>query len=59
MPDGVDNTPPKTRTLSWAAIVRRLWGDEWNKKETVYQFSNGREFKSTDYGTSGVYRPED
>jgi hypothetical protein len=24
--------------------VRDAWGDEWHKKETVYEFGNGRKF---------------
>lgn len=57
MADGVETDPPNTRTLSWAAIVRKLWGDEWTKKETVYEFSNDRKFESTDSTASGIYRP--
>lgn len=55
MADGVETKPPMTRVLSWAAAVKKAWGDQWNKKETVYQFSNGREFKSTDHTDSGIY----
>jgi hypothetical protein len=32
-------------------MVRQAWGDEWHKKEVVYDFSNGRKFK--DPGASG------
>lgn len=56
MPDGVDTKPPNTRTISFGALVRKLWGDEWHKKETVYEFGKARKFESSDYGTSGIYR---
>lgn len=44
-----------TRTIDYAAWVRKLWGKEWNKPETVYEFSNGRKFESTDATDSGIY----
>lgn len=51
---GVPTTPPNTRTIDWAALVRKAWGDDWAKKETVYKFTKGREFK--DSGShSGIY----
>lgn len=56
MADGVPTDPPNTKTLSWAAMVKKLWGDEWHKKETIYEFSDGREFKSTDADETGIYR---
>lgn len=52
----VDTKTPTTRTIDYSAQVRRVWGDEWHKRETVYEFSNGRKFESTDQSTSGIYR---
>ena len=46
----------QTRTLSWKEIVERTWGKEWNEPEVVYQFSDGREFRSTDKTDSGIYQ---
>lgn len=45
--------PPnvKTKRLDWAALVRRQAGDELQKKEPAYEFSNGRKFNDT--GTNG------
>jgi hypothetical protein len=48
---GVPTKPPVFRTLDWGALVRNAWGDEWLKKETVYEFGNGRKF--VDPGASG------
>jgi hypothetical protein len=50
------NQPPiKMRDLDWAALVRQREGEAYNAKEVVYEFSNGREFKSTDSTDSGIY----
>lgn len=51
------SAPPTTRTLDWASIVRKIWGDEYLKKEVVYEFSNGKKYESTDASTSGIYTP--
>ena len=40
---------------NWGAEVRRAWGEEYYKADTAYEFSNGREFKSTDASDSGIY----
>lgn len=50
MADGIPTDPPATRSLDWAAIVRKIWGDEWNKRETVYEFSNKRKFEDSRRG---------
>lgn len=42
---------PNTRPIDYAALVRQAWGDEWNKPDTAYKFSNAREFK--DPGENG------
>ena len=36
---------PVFRTLDLGAEVRRIWGPNWNKPETAYEFSNGRKFE--------------
>lgn len=51
----VPTTPPKTKSVDWGAQVRQIWGDEWHKDDVVYKFSNGREFKSSDDSSSGIY----
>lgn len=38
-------TPAKFREIDLSAEIRKIWGPEWNKPETSYKFSNGREFK--------------
>ena len=49
-------SPPVTRSISWADLVRREWGSEFNAPDRgVYQFSNGRQFDSTDTGSTGIY----
>ena len=37
----------QTRTIDYAAWVRKLWGKEWNKPDTAYEFSNDRKFEDT------------
>lgn len=32
------------KTINWNAEVRKIWGPEWNKPGTAYEFSNGRKF---------------
>ncbi len=44
-----------TRTITLRELVQKAWGKEWTKPETVYQFSNGRKFESTDDTDSGIY----
>jgi hypothetical protein len=43
-------------TRDYAAYVRKIEGEEFNKPDDAYEFSNGRKFKSTDRGTTGFYR---
>lgn len=45
-----------TKTIDYAALVRKNQPEEQKKPETVYQFSNGNEFKSTDNQETGIYR---
>ena len=53
----VQYTPVTTRLIDWNAEVRKEWGEEYTQPETVYEFSNGREFHSTDKTDSGIYVP--
>jgi hypothetical protein len=46
---------PTTRTIDWTALVRKAWGDDYLKKEIVYEFSDGKKYQSTDSSTSGFY----
>lgn len=56
MANSSSTTPkPGSRLIDWSAEVRKSWGDEYNKPDTAYQFSNGREFKSTDGMRGGIY----
>lgn len=50
-----DKTPVASRVIDWAAEVRRAWGPEFSQPDKAYQFSNGREFKSTDGNRGGIY----
>ena len=55
-----DGMPPfvRKRDIDWAALVRRTAGEDWNKKEPAYEFSNGRKFDDSG-PRSGIYRPEE
>lgn len=44
-----------TRILNWRDLVLKAWGEDYDKPETVYRFSQNREFKSTDNSDHGVY----
>lgn len=50
-----DAPPPASKLIDWAALVRKAWGPAFNEPDTAYQFSNGREFKSTDGNHGGIY----
>lgn len=43
--------PVVTKPLDYAQLVRQLWGDQYNKSEVAYEFSNGRKFE--DSGSNG------
>lgn len=43
------------RVIDWKVLVKKRWGKEWNKPETVYRFTGNREFKSTDATNHGFY----
>jgi hypothetical protein len=45
---GVPLIPPVTRQISFGALVKQSWGDEWGKKDTAYEFSNGRKFDASE-----------
>ena len=45
-----------TKLIDYNSLVRKALGDELNKPEVAYQFSNGREFHSTDKEETGIYR---
>ena len=45
---GVPSLPPIKRTIDFGAVVRQIWGDEWGKKDTAYEFSNGRKFQASE-----------
>ncbi len=55
MANGIPTDPPNSRTIDFGALVRKTLGDEYHKHEKVYQFSDGRKFESSDYGTHGFY----
>lgn len=50
------NDTPTSRVIDWAALVKRLLGPDQSQKEDVYNFSNGRKFKTTDHLETGIYR---
>ncbi len=46
-----------TRNFSLLEMVERAWGSEFRAPDhRIYQFSGGRNFDSTDMGTTGIYR---
>lgn len=48
--------PVTTRQLNYGALVRELWGEEYTRSDVCYEFSNGREFLSSDRSPdSGIY----
>ncbi len=51
---GVPTLPPVTRTIDFGALVKQSWGDEWMKKDTAYEMSNGRLFAASE-PQGGVY----
>lgn len=51
-----NNQPVTTRTVNYKDLVVKAAGKDWKKPETVYQFSNGRKFESTDANETGIYR---
>lgn len=48
--------PVSFRTYNWLSMVMERWGPEFNKPDIAYEMSNGREFESTDQGTTGFYK---
>jgi len=58
-PTNLKNLGPKvsTRNISWLDQVARVWGSEWRAPDhNIYQFSNNRNFDSTDLGSTGIYQ---
>lgn len=48
--------PVSWRNISWEDLVRRAWGSEYSAPDhKVYQFSGGRDYDSTDLGSTGIY----
>jgi len=45
-----------SRTVSYSALVKKRYGKEWTRSEVVYRFSNGRVFRSSDRGETGIYK---
>ena len=41
-------TPVTTKEIDFASLVRKAEGEDANKPDVIYEFSNKREFKSTD-----------
>ena len=57
MSNGIPTDPPTQRIIDFKSLVVKAWADQWLKPETVYEFSNGRKFESSDQSTSGIYVP--
>lgn len=57
MPATDESTAVRIRVLSWADLVRRAEGENLNKPEPAYEFSNGKKFDTPSDG-GGIYRPE-
>ena len=47
--------PVTTRDVDYAALVRKVEGEDFKKKEDVYEFSNGRKFKDSG-SNGGIYQ---
>ena len=54
----MSNTTPKPvfRTYSIGGLVRKLEGEEFNKPQVVYEFSDGSKKMDTDRTENGYYR---
>lgn len=51
------NPPPVvTKPIDFAALVRKVLGEEYNKKDVVYEFSNDRKFEDSG-SNGGIYKP--
>lgn len=47
-----------TRSLNWNQLVQHAWAEEFHAPDHgIYEFSNGRQFDSTDKTTHGIYNP--
>ena len=45
-----------TRDYDYGRMVREAWGEDWTKRDVVYEFSGGNGPKvSTDWGSTGLY----
>lgn len=40
-----NESAPKFRVIDLNAEIKKVWGPEWNRAETAYEFSNGRKFE--------------
>lgn len=52
-----NNQRVTVRTINLKDLVQKAAGKDYKKPETVYQFSNGRKFESTDDKPTGIYQP--
>jgi hypothetical protein len=53
MPGDCQN--PTGRDIDWVALVKKVSGSDPPNQEVVYEFSQGRKFKTTDHTESGIY----
>ena len=44
-----------TRTVNWLSAVQEAWGVEFNKRDVVYEFSNGSTRLDDDNTSFGIY----
>ena len=51
-----DPIPVQTKVIDYAAMVRKVLGEDANKKDVVYEFTNGRKFEDTG-SNGGPYQP--
>jgi hypothetical protein len=50
------NTVPVVNTsYSFADLVKKAEGEDYNKPDIAYEFSNGSKKESTDKTSSGIY----
>jgi hypothetical protein len=44
-----------TRDYNYSRMVQDAWGEDWTKRDVVYEFSGGYSKVSTDWGNTGFY----
>lgn len=48
------DTTVKTKIIDWGVEVRKEWAEEYNKPESAYEFSSGKDFHDSG-DNHGIY----